>query len=254
MTAQSQNNKGIYLYAVIAGADVRKIETPGIDNGALYTISEGEISAVVSEVNSKKLRPERRHLATHQGVLRQLMKDGTPLPMSFGIIADGSKAIERILTLNQEAFQEALDLVNGKVEMGLRVTWDVPNIFDYFVNSHPELRAVRDRYFGTNREPAHEDKLALGRMFDNLLNEDRAIHTEKVEEILAGVCFEINRNSCRSELEVMSLACLVGRDKAEQKAFEKGILESANLFDNNYTFDYNGPWAPHNFVAIDLKL
>jgi hypothetical protein len=254
MTAQSQNNKGIYLYAIVAGADVRKIETPGIDNGALYTISEGKISAVVSEVNSKKLRPERRHLATHQAVLRRLMKDGTPLPMSFGIIADGSKAIERILALNQEDFQEALNLVNGKVEMGLRVTWDVPNIFDYFVNSHPELRAVRDRYFGANREPAHEDKLALGRMFDNLLNDDRAIHTEKVEAILASVCFEINRNSCRSELEVMSLACLVGRDKAEQRAFEKGILESANMFDNNYTFDYNGPWAPHNFVAIDLKL
>ena len=254
MTAQSQNNRGIYLYAVIAGTDVSNSETPGIDNGALYTISEGKISAVVSDVLIKKLRPERRHLATHQGVLRRLMEDGTPLPMSFGIIADDSKAIGRILTLNQEAFQEALDHVHGKVEMGLRVTWDVPNIFDYFVNSHPELRAVRDRYFGTNREPAHEDKLVLGRMFDNLLNEDREIHTEKVEEILAGVCFDINRNSCRSELEVMSLACLVGRDNAEQKAFEKGILEAANLFDNNYAFDYNGPWAPHNFVDIELRL
>ncbi|RJQ64285.1 MAG: gas vesicle protein GvpFL [Desulfobacteraceae bacterium] len=254
MAAQSPDHKGKYLYAVIAGAGGRNLETPGIDNGTLHTISEGKISAVVSDVPNKKLRPERRHLAAHQSVLRRLMEECTPLPMAFGIIADGSQAIRRILTLNQEAFREALDHVTGKVEIGLRVTWDVPNIFDYFVNTHPELRAVRDRYFGTNREPAHEDKLALGRMFDNLLNEEREIHTEKVEEILYSVCFEINRNSCRSELEVMSLACLVGRDKAEQKAFEKGILEAANLFDNNYAFDYNGPWAPHNFVAIDLQM
>ncbi|MFZ0451197.1 MAG: GvpL/GvpF family gas vesicle protein [Desulfatiglandaceae bacterium] len=254
MAAQSQDHKGSYLYAVIAGDGGQSLETPGIDNGPLYTISEGKISAVVSDVPNKKLRPERRHLAAHQGVLRRLMEEDTPLPMAFGVIADGSRAIMRILTLNQEAFQEALDHVNGKVEMGLRVTWDVPNIFDYFVNTHPELRAVRDRYFGTNREPAHEDKLALGRMFDNLLNEEREIHTEKVEEILYSVCFETKQNACRSELEVMSLACLVGRDKTEQKAFEKGILEAANLFDNNYAFDYNGPWAPYNFVAIDLQL
>ncbi len=254
MTAQSPEHKGRYLYAVIAVAGGQKLETQGIDNGALYTISEGKISAVVSDVPNKKLRPERRHLAAHQGVLRRLMEEGTPLPMTFGIIADGPQAIRRILTLNEKAFQEALDHVNGKVEMGLRVTWDVPNIFDYFTNTHPELRAVRDRYFGTNLEPSHADKLALGRMFDSLLNEEREIHTEKVEDILSSVCFEINRNPCRSELEVMSLVCLVGRDRAEQKEFEKGILEAANSFDNNYTFDYNGPWAPHNFVDIELKL
>jgi hypothetical protein len=244
MVAQSPDHKGRYLYAIIDGADGQNLDVPGIDQGALYTISEGKILAVVSDVPNKKLRPERRHLAAHQGVLRRLMDKGTPLPMAFGIIADGSRAISQILVLNQEEFRGALERVKGKVEMGLRVTWDVPNIFDYFVNTHPELRAVRDRYFGTNLEPAHEDKLALGRMFDNLLNEEREIHTEKVEEFVAGVCFEINRNPCRSELEVMSLACLVGVGKAEQKAFENGILEAAKLFDNNYTFDYNGPGLP----------
>ncbi|MFH1156631.1 MAG: GvpL/GvpF family gas vesicle protein [Pseudomonadota bacterium] len=254
MAAHSPDYKGIYLYAVVAWAGGQNLEIPGIDKGVVYTLSEGKISAVVSDVSNKKLRPERRHLAAHQGVLRRLVEEGTPLPMTFGIIADGPQAIRRILTLNQESFQEALDHVNAKVEMGLRVTWDVPNIFDYFISKHPELRTVRDRYFVANREPAHEEKLALGRMFDNLLNEEREIHTETVEEILSSACFEIIRNPCRSELEVMSLACLVGRDKADQKAFEKGILKAANLFDNNYSFDYNGPWAPHNFVAIDLKL
>jgi hypothetical protein len=44
----------------------------------------------------------------------------------------------------------------------------------------------------------------------------------------------------------------VGRD-AEAR-FEDGVLEAAKLFDNNFLFDYNGPWAPHNFVDIELKL
>ena len=52
--------------------------------------------------------------------------------------------------------------------------------------------------------------------------------------------------------EVMNLACLVGREREAQ--FERGVLEAANLFDNNFAFDYNGPWTPHNFVEIDLEL
>ena len=50
----------------------------------------------------------------------------------------------------------------------------------------------------------------------------------------------------------MNLACLVGRQ--ERTRFEAGVFETARMFDNNFTFDYNGPWAPHNFVDIDLNL
>jgi hypothetical protein len=136
--------------------------------------------------------------------------------------------------------------------MGLRVSWDAPNIFEYFVNTHPELRAARDRFLGAYRNPSQEDKIELGRMFDRLLHEDREIHTEKVEEILSRYCQQIKRNKCRVEGEVMNLACLVKREAQEK--FEEGVFAAAQLFDNNFTFDYNGPWAPHNFVELDLKL
>ncbi|MFH1596354.1 MAG: GvpL/GvpF family gas vesicle protein, partial [Pseudomonadota bacterium] len=65
---------------------------------------------------------------------------------------------------------------------------------------------------------------------------------------------EIKRNKCRNESEVMSLACLVGRQAGAQAAFEEGVFAAAKLFDNNFAFDYNGPWAPHNFVELDLQL
>ena len=63
--------------------------------------------------------------------------------------------------------------------MGLRVSLDVPNIFEYFVNTHPELRTARDRFLGPYRNPSQDDKIELGRMFDRLLNEDREdLHRE----------------------------------------------------------------------------
>ncbi len=108
---------------------------------------------MVSNFSNGKIRPERRHIAAHQAVLKRLMEDETPLPITFGVIAEGAKEIKRILSLNRKSFAEQLRRVQGKVEMGLRVTWDVPNIFEYFVNTHAEIRAARDQFLGTNRVP-----------------------------------------------------------------------------------------------------
>ena len=219
----------------------------------MYTIADRDVAAVVSDVPNQKIRPERRHFAAHQAVLKKLAQDdGAVLPMSFGVISNGSKAVRQILSRNRETVIEQLQLVSGKVEMGLRVTWDVPNIFEYLVNTHLELRTARDRLLRTDRIPTQDEKIEIGRLFENILTSDRDLHADKVEKALASQCHAIKRNKCRDEREVMNLACLVGRNNI--KRFESGVFEAARLFDDNFAFDYNGPWAPHNFVEIDINL
>jgi hypothetical protein len=252
MAARTATQKGKYLYAIVPAGE-QTYGFSGIDGGSVYTISNGQVAAVVSDVANGRIRPERRHLAAQQAVLKGLLATSdSMLPMAFGIIADGPKAIQKILSRNHEAFLRQLRRVAGTVEMGLRVSWDVPNIFEYFINIHSDLRATRDRFLGPFGNPSQEDKIELGRLFDRLLNEDREAYTDQVAEILSRYCQEIKPNKCRNEGEVMNLACLVGRQA--QNRFEEGVFEAAKLFDNNFTFDYNGPWAPHNFVDLDLKL
>lgn len=248
---QTAGRTGKYLYAVIAAAPDRIYGPFGLDGLPVYSISKGRVAAVLSDLPNGKIRPERRHLSAHQHVLRRLMEDTTPLPVAFGVIADGNREVQNLLSRNQEEFLRQLQEVAGKVEMGVRATWDVPNIFEYFVNTHPELKEARDRIAGS-RGPAQEEKIELGRFFDRILNEERDAQAERVESILSPRCSEIKRNKCRQEREVMNLACLVG--KRAQAEFETAVFEAAKLFDNNFAFDYSGPWAPHNFVEINLAL
>lgn len=253
MAAHAEVKRGKYLYAIVPVSGKQSYGLAGINGAPVYNFSNGRLAAVVSDIPNGKIRPERRHLAAQQAVLKGLLAaTDAILPMAFGIIANGPQAIRKILTHNQEAFLKQLRQVTGMVEMGLRVSWDVPNIFEYFVNTHPELRAARDRFLGPYRNPSQDDKIELGRLFDRLLNEDREAYTENVKEILYRYCQEIKPNKCRHEGEVMNLACLVRRDTLDR--FEKGVFEAAKLFDNTYTFDYHGPWAPHNFVDLDLQL
>ncbi|MBI4714575.1 MAG: GvpL/GvpF family gas vesicle protein [Nitrospirae bacterium] len=253
MGAERNGGIGRYLYA-IAPSEIclKDFKSAGIEEGAVYTILGGGVAAVVSDLPRKTLRPERRHLTAHQAVIRRLMEETTVLPVSFGVISESSQAVRKMLSLNRARFVSQLDHVAGKVEMGLRVTRDVPNIFEYMVNAYPELRSARDQWFRSNHEPTVEEKIEVGRIFERILNEDRKILTDRVEEILIPRCSEIKRDPLRDEREVMHLACLIARES--QASFEAGVLEAAGFFDHHYSFDYNGPWAPHNFVALDLSV
>jgi hypothetical protein len=250
--ARAAARQKIYLYAIIAGDEDRAYEGAGINQGNVYCISIGPLAAVVSAVVGENVRPERARLAAHHQVLKKLMAESTPLPMSFGIVAGSPAAVRRMLARNQHVLLDQLRHVGGKFEMGLRVTWDVDNIFEYFVNVHPELRLARDRLLGSNCQPTQEQKIEVGRMFDRLLNDDREAHADLAMGIFASHECEIKRLKCRNEREVMNLACLVGREAVPQ--FEAGVFEIAKQFDNNFALDYNGPWAPHNFVNVDLEL
>jgi hypothetical protein len=70
--------------------------------------------------------------------------------MRFGVIARIAEAIQKLLSSNQETIREHFDRLNGRVEMGLRVSWDVANIYEYYVATHPTLREGRDEIWDRN--------------------------------------------------------------------------------------------------------
>ena len=240
-----------YLYAIIPGAHERSFGPTGINGAKVYTICVGETAAVVSDAPNGRIRPERKNFAAHQAVLKTLVEEGDLLPMSFGNISTNGSAVKDFLAKNNSSISKALKRVSAKVEMGLRGNLDVPNIFEYLVTTYDELRIARDELLRPNREPTQDEKIELGRLFQNILESAREQHVETVSKSLAGCCSEIKTNKCRDEREIMNLACLIDRGGVEN--FEDGVLKAASLFDDNFAFDYNGPWAPHNFVDLEVK-
>lgn len=241
------------LYALCAADDsTPDYKVRGLESAAVYAIDQQGLRAIVSDTLSTKLRPERRNITAHQAVLSSLTKQGTVLPMRFGIIARNADAVRNLLTSNQKNIREHFDRLNGRVEMGLRVSWDVSNIYEYFVALHPVLSESRDEIWGKNptANSRRDEKIRLGNLYESLRVADRKESTEKVKEVLFDYCEDIIENPVKKEKEVMNLACLVKRDRLDE--FANGVFQASKLFDNVYLFDYTGPWAPHNFVTLDL--
>lgn len=243
---------GRYIYAIVSDQGQQSLGPIGLEGAEVYTIADAGVAAVVSNLKAARIRPQRRNMAAHQEVLKLLLQTVTPLPTAFGLVADDDAGLLRILRDNHAVFVDQLQRVKDCVEMGLRVAWDVPNIFEYFVTAHPQLQELRDDFFSGGGNLTQDQMITLGSRFGALLEEDREAYTEQVETVMHTCCRELKRNKCRSETEVMNLACLVRRDDLQR--FEETVGKAADPFDDNYAFDFTGPWAPHNFVEMDIHL
>jgi hypothetical protein len=239
------------LYALCSSDDTTSSpKVKGLEAAPVYSIDHEGLRAIVSDTLSPRVRPERRNISAHQGVLHTLMEGATVLPMRFGVIARNADAVRKLLATNRKSIKEHIDRLSGRVEMGLRVSWDTANIYEYFVATHPVLRETRDEVYGKSDHVKRDDKVELGRLYESLRAADRKEYTEKVKEILLDYCEDIIENPVKRDKDIMNLACLVERNKIDE--FAKGIFQASKFFDNVYLFDYTGPWAPHNFVTLDL--
>ena len=243
---------GLYLYGITVAQGPLPVEVPGIENAEVEQIIEGALAAIVTRVTSQKIRPQRLNLAAHFHVLRDLTDQRPILPVAFGTITGSEKQLREVLRANHDALLEQLQRLRAKVEMGLSVYWETPNIFEFFVATHRELEEMRDRLFRPGRIPTFAEKLEMGRRFESLLQQSRERHTRQVIQALSPYSAEIRTIDPGEEKMIMKLACLVEKNRRQQ--WEEGIQVVARHFDHHYRFKYSGPWPPYNFADVDLEL
>jgi len=243
---------GKYLYGIIRAGKDEAFGDIGIQGEKVYTVRYEDIGALVSDIPFVgKIKPLKANLEPHNQVIKEANRRFTVIPMTFGHITKSEHNILRVLKINYHEISEELERLQGKVEMGLKVFWDVDNIFEYFVKEYRDLEDFRDKIFGRSSPATRQEMIELGRLFEEKRTEERERHTEKVIDALRDYVRDFRVNESIGEKMVLNSAFLIERD--EEKAFDEGIHRAASLFDGNFTFDYNGPWAPYSFVELELE-
>ena len=243
---------GRYLYAVVPAESAEKLsfDTTGINGGEVYPLLAGRMAAIVSDIEPETLRPQRKHLAAHSAVLRKLMDETTALPVAFGIIAGGEQEVRNLLAEQEQPFLAQLDALRGQVEMGLRCRLK-GNAFEYFLSRFPDLRAMRDDMFRAG-EPSRDQKIELGKYFQELLERVRQETADTVQQGISSVASSTRVNAPHNETELLNLAVLVPREKLD--TFRETVDAVASRLDENFEFDLTGPWPTYNFVDLRIHL
>lgn len=240
----------VYIYGLCPAGESVPHDLAGVHDAPVLPVRRGTLCALVSVLprGVAKVRPERRHLAAHQAVLRAFADRGCVLPMAFGMVLRGASGVKGLLAENEPAFLQQLQRVRGRVEMTLRLKLDVPNVFAHYVGLSADLRELRDRI--ASGRAGHEDKVEAGRVFERLLAAERDAAERAVHDAIADACAEILPAKPRSEAELVNFACLVERDAV--LAFEAAVAQAAAAYDEAHAFELSGPWPAHSFVHIHL--
>jgi hypothetical protein len=204
-------------------------------------LREGDLAAVVSDC-PEGLRPKRRDLFAHQRVLTAAATAGPVLPLRFGSVCDDDSAVTRTLADHAGFFAEQLDAVTDRVEYNVKAAYHESAELRRILAERPEIRQLNA---ATRSGGTYEDRLRLGQLVADAMNEHRAHDAAAVEELLAPYADRVAHGQTGSD-RVLNLSFLLGR---EPVVGFLTALESLREERPHLDVRVTGPLPPYSFVA-----
>jgi hypothetical protein len=246
--------EGRYVYGIIASRDPVFFGRIGIGGGGemVYIVTHGDIAAVVSRTPVFIFDPTRENALSHEHVIETVMKTHTIIPMSFGTVFRTDDDIREVLKSIYPSLKDVLKQMEGKLEFGLKVTWDRDRVVEELQREDQEIRRFQLEITRKHLQSTYFARMQLGRMIDKALVERSGQYVREIYDALRGVCVASRDNKPIGDKMIMNAAFLIQRQR--EGDFDAAVNKIARKYGERLNFKYTGPWPPYNFVNIRLKL
>ena len=246
--------EGRYVYGIIEMRDPVTFGRMGIGGSGemVYVVTHGDIAAVVSRTPVFIFDPTRENALAHEHVIETVMKTHTIIPMSFGTVFRTDDDIREVLRSIYPSVKDVLKQMAGKVEFGLKVTWDRDHIIEELQREHEEIHRFHQEITRKHLQSTYFARMQLGRMIDKALEERSAEYVREIYEALRAICVASRDNKPIGDKMILNAAFLLERQRETE--FDDAVNRVARKFGDRLNFKYTGPWPPYNFVNIRLKL
>jgi gas vesicle protein GvpL/GvpF len=241
----------LYAYCVSedGGKPVDKELVTGIAESRVRWLKAGELIAAVSEVDGDTIAITRDNILAHERVVRRVLEYTTPLPFRFGTLVSEAR-LQSYLQAKQEALQSKLLLVDGCVEMGVKIIWQ----------AHSTNEEAQSEGAGANSCDGKQLIEGAGSAFLMAKRQEvmgEKVLSDKAKEIASWLNERITASIRKDQTTVrpdeklvLTAAHLVERAGLEQyrRTLKRACLERPELH-----FLTSGPWPPYSFVNIELE-
>ena len=128
--AQEEKGGYLYVYGVINNKNL-KLGIKGLKDKPIEKIDFRDISALTSIYPILHPALKEDEAMQHADILKKIAKKTTVIPMSFGMVFNDQEILEMILSKSCMAIKQTLALIDGKIELGVKVVqnqfYDAPN-------------------------------------------------------------------------------------------------------------------------------
>ena len=247
------SEKGKYLYCIIKEKKPKEFNVLGIEGSKVYSISRGELSAVVSDAEIKEYSISRENTLTHQRIIEEIMKEYDVLPMSFGTIAESEKDIkEKILKPRAKEFLSAFEKIKGKVELNLKAIWlDMPSVFQELVKENKEIQIAKKEAARVSGIGRTNFAIEIGEIVAGALEEKKEREARDILKPLKKITEGFKENKVQLDQVIFNTAFLVLKEK--EKEFDKTVSALGKKYGKTIKFIYVGPLPPFNFLELRLS-
>ena len=237
-----------YVYGV-TGAAGDLLSAAGIGGASVQLIRDGDLTALVSDIDRQELRMGREAMTAHARVLEDALAQGTVLPMRFGVVMDDEDTVRRSLLQDHRTELHAqLRELEGKVELRLRATYEEDRLMREAMAQDPEILRMRESLRGVPEDATYYARIELGERVAAAVERTRQADADAILTELSPLAVAVEAGDPGHERIALNASFLVQRDRMAE--FDKHVDEVGRAQAGRLRFKYTGPLPPHSFVRL----
>jgi Gas vesicle synthesis protein GvpL/GvpF len=238
----------LYVYGITdSGAELPGALT-GVQGAPVRVLVDGDIAAIVSELEDEEALGLPADLVAHGAVLDKIAADSTVLPMTFGtLVPDEEELVGEVLPDRRAAYAETIALLRGAAQFSLRARYVEETVLRELIEEDTEIARLRAVTADRHPDETHFDRIRLGELVMQGLSRKAG---NDADEILAALLPLVRdsrtRDGGRAD-QVLDLALLIDRDA--EPALEQAVEGLAERHAGRIRYRLLGPQAPYDFVG-----
>ncbi len=243
---------GLYVYCIIRSPKSTSFGDIGIGGRGdeVRTVVYDDMHAVVSQAPLKTYDTSRENMMAHELVIETVMKDYAVLPLRFATVMHEESDVRQLLKGKYDRFVEELERVEGKVELGVKAIAKKDVVFEEILLTNSDIRALKEKIQGLPYEKTYYDRLAIGQMVENALEDEKKKYRKIILEALEPVALEMKESKRFGDRMIVNASFFV--DKERESQFDDCVNELGEQYGDKIIFKYVGGIPPYSFVNLLL--
>ncbi|MGE5136439.1 MAG: GvpL/GvpF family gas vesicle protein [Gemmatimonadota bacterium] len=251
MPAESGQDMACYVYG-IAPADIEftaEVDGVGDPPAPVRMIRHGDISALVSDIDTSGPLGRPEDLMAHEELLDRTAAEAPVLPLRFGAAVTSEEAVtEELLSPHHDEFAAALRELEGKAQYVVKGRYVEDAVLSEVLSENPQADELRQQIKAAGDEDATRDlRIRLGELVNQAVAAKREQDTRRVGDVLEPYCVASNVREPTHEEDAVHVAVLV--ETARQDDLEQALSELAREWEGRISLQLLGPMAAYDFVA-----
>jgi hypothetical protein len=241
---------GCYVYGVIPADVESNTDTRGIGDppGKVTIVRQGEIAALVSEVDIENPLGSPEDFAAHHRLLSAVVAEVPVLPMRFGAVVTNARAVrEELLEPALPEFTAALKELEGKAEFVVKGRYAEETILSEVLSEVPEAQRLRQQIQGQPPDATRDHRIRLGELINQAIGAKRERDTDTLLSALEPFCVSSRVREPTHEEDAVHVALLV--ELGGEDDFMDAVDDLRHKWDARVDLQVVGPMAAYDFVV-----